>query len=79
MRRTGTGSCAPVLAGASRALARSPLSRSLEHRARRPAMPRGSAINGMACCVSHRFSEMIAYHILLAFFTQPEPIYRGHA
>jgi len=21
----------------------------------------------------------IAYHILLAFFTQPEPVYRGHA
>jgi hypothetical protein len=25
------------------------------------------------------FVEVIAYHILLAFFTQPEPIYRGHA
>jgi hypothetical protein len=34
---------------------------------------------GIAHASFQQKNYMIAYHILLGFFTQPEPIYRGHA
>src|SRR5262249_24801689 len=34
---------------------------------------------GIAHASFQQKNYMIAYHILHAFFTQPEPIYRGHA
>ena len=33
---------------------------------------------GIAHASFHQKNYMIVYHILLSFFTQPEPIYRGH-
>jgi pimeloyl-ACP methyl ester carboxylesterase len=37
-----------------------------------------SVMPGIAHASFQQKNYMIAYHILLGFFTQPDPIYRGH-